>query len=191
MKSSQRLFFFGALSIALFACVFFLAILPATRRRDALLADSEQKRAALARLNEVAAGSARAQAKIAEVRRRIARFESTLPAARHMNDVGEDIWRVAQANALQAHTLKTSAGKRIGTYWEQGMDLSLAGRLASLYPFMVQLERMPWPVRVDRINLSRIGAGEDMQVDISFDVFLQPDPIVPANSVANVSIEPR
>jgi len=55
VKSSRRFIFVGVFAIALLAGIFFLAIVPANRHRDAMQADSERKLVALARLNDEAA----------------------------------------------------------------------------------------------------------------------------------------
>jgi Tfp pilus assembly protein PilO len=192
MKSSHRLFLVGGLVIALFAATYFLGIVPANRRRDAVLADTDEKLTAMARLSETAAGAPDINAKIAGARLAIASFESNLPPARQMNNVVEAIWHLAQANSLQTRILKTSIGKRVGSYWAQEMDLSVSGLPAVLQPFLRQFEKMPSAPSIERISLTRIGGRDgDMQMDMTFCVLLQPQPPVAPGATASVSIDQR
>jgi Tfp pilus assembly protein PilO len=192
MISSKRLIPFGVLAIALLAGTFVLVIAPANRRRDALQADCERKQAALARFNEDSAASTSVNLKIADVRHRIARLESKLPPARKMNDVVEDVWQLAEANSLQARTLKTTAGKRIGSYWAQEMDFSLVGPYAAFYQFVLQLEQSPAAVRIEKMTFNRIGGRDgDLQVEMTLGVLFQAEAAVAPASLANVLIDQR
>ena len=166
-------------------CVVMLAISAAgvwylflgkTLKRDAdLIAETEKRQRALADLERSTAGIDDISRKIKDLQDAIAFFESKLPQEKEVETVLEQVWKMAEANSLQAKTIRSGKTERTANYSVQSIEMNLAGDFNGFYLFMQQLEKMPRLTRVSDMSLSKMSEREgDMQAKLTLSIFFEP-----------------
>lgn len=147
-----------------------------TLTRDAeLMAETEKRQRALADLERSTAGIEDINHKIKDLQDAIAFFESKLPQEKEVETVLEQVWKMAEANSLQAKTIKSGKTERTANYSLQSIEMNLSGDFNGFYLFMQQLEKMPRLTRVSDMSLSKISEREgDMQAKLTLAIFFEP-----------------
>src|SRR5579864_9172388 len=129
-----------------------------TIRHDAELAhEIEDRQRALADLERSTAGIDDINRKIKELQDAVQFFESKLPQEKEVETILAQVWKMAEANSLQARTIKSGKTERTANYSEQTIEMSLAGDFTGFYLFIQQLERLPRLTRISDMTLSKIS----------------------------------
>ena len=174
----QMLFRVGACVVALAgaAAAFHYLYLAPTLRHDAELTNQIQNHEReLADLERSTAGIDDINRKIRDLQEAIKFFESKLPQEKEVETVLEQVWKMAEANSLQAKTIKSGKTERTANYSEQQIEMNLAGDFNGFYLFMQQLERRPRLTRVLDMNLTKIsGHDGEMQAKLTLSIFFEP-----------------
>lgn len=165
-----------------------LLITPANRQRDALDSDTRQKQLAAEALNRSAIDPVQFARRSGALQTAIASFEARLEPEGQIQAFIEEVWRLAEANSLETHTMRAPAEGAASAQ----LNISLTGNFAGFYQFLVQIEQMPRLIRVDRMNLARLGAANgQVQADVILQVFLRRPASGPAASKAVVLNDSR
>ena len=135
----------------------------------------EDRRRALADLDRSTAGIDDINRKIKDLQDAVHFFESKLPKEKEVETVLEQVWKMAEANRLQAKTIRNGKTERTANYSLQQIDIDLAGDFNGFYLFMQQLERLPRLTRVEMMELSKISEHDgEMQAKITLSIFFEP-----------------
>ena len=161
------------------AAFYFLYVEP-TRKHDAeLTQEIEDRQRALADLQKSTEGIDDINRKIKELQDAVAFFESKLPQEKEVETVLAQVWKMAEANSLQAKTIKSGKTERNNNYSEQSIDLSLAGDFTGFYLFVQQLEKLPRLTRITDMSLTKISDHDgQMQATLTLSVFFEPSDVM-------------
>jgi len=164
------------LAIAGAAAAFYLLYVQPTTRHDTDLSrEIEERQRALADLERSTAGIDDINRKIKELQEAVQFFESKLPQEKEVETILAQVWKMAEANALQARTIKSGKTQRTANYSEQTIEMNLAGDFTGFYLFMQQLEKLPRLTRVTDMTLSKISDHDgQMQATLSLNIFFEP-----------------
>lgn len=145
-------------------------------KHDAELArEIEDRQRALADLERSTAGIDDINRKIKELQDAVQFFESKLPQEKEVETILAQVWKMAEANSLQAKTIKSGKTERTANYSEQTIEMSLAGDFTGFYLFMQQLEKLPRLMRVTDMTLTKISEHDgQMQATLSLNIFFEP-----------------
>src|ERR1051325_1103262 len=124
MKLGIRELIFVLLMIGLGACSYLFVFKPAAEKRMAQEADMAAKRKALTDLRQSTADISNLEKKITELQQAIRFFESKLPQEREIDKILQEVWQMADANALQTRTIKTLKSERSAGDSEQPIQIS-------------------------------------------------------------------
>lgn len=157
------------------AAFYFLFAEP-TRRHDAeLTQEIADRQNALADLDRSTAGIDDMNRKIKELQDAVQFFESKLPQEKDVETVLAQVWKMAEANSLQARTIKSGKTERTANYSEQSIQMDLSGDFTGFYLFMQQLERLPRLTRVTDMTLTKISEHDgQMQATLTLSIFFEP-----------------
>jgi Tfp pilus assembly protein PilO len=157
------------------AAFYFLYVQPTVKHDAELTQEIEDRQRALADLERSTAGIDDINRKIKELQDAVQFFESKLPQEKEVETVLAQVWKMAEANSLQAKTIKSGKTERNNNYSEQSIDLSLAGDFTGFYLFIQQLEKLPRLTRVTDMSLTKISEHDgQMQATLTLSVFFEP-----------------
>jgi type IV pilus assembly protein PilO len=157
------------------AAFFFLYLQPTTRHEAELKQEIEDRQRALADLEKSTAGIDDIDRKIKELQEAVQFFESKLPQEKEVETVLAQVWKMAEANALQARTIKSGRTEHTANYSDQSIEMSLSGDFTGFYLFMQQLEKLPRLTRVTDMTLTKISDHDgQMQATLTLSVFFEP-----------------
>lgn len=157
------------------AAFYLLYVQPTTRHDNELNHEVEERQRALADLERSTAGIDDINRKIKELQDAVQFFESKLPQEREVETILAQVWKMAEANALQARTIKSGKTQRTANYSEQMIEMNLAGDFTGFYLFMQQLEKLPRLTRVTDMTLSKISDHDgQMQASLNLNIFFEP-----------------
>ena len=147
-----------------------------TLKHDAeLQVETEKRQRALADLERSTAGIDDITHKIKDLQDAIAFFESKLPQEKEVETVLEQVWKMAEANSLQARTIKSGKTERTANYSLQSIDMNLSGDFNGFYLFLQQLEKMPRLTRVSDMSLNKVNEREgEMQAKVTLNIYFEP-----------------
>lgn len=175
MKIGARELVFFAMMLGLVACTVLL-FQRWNRQEQERLASIEQKEAALENLRQATAGIEDLDAKIAELQKAIAFFESKLPQEKEVASVLKEVSNIAEANSLQTRTFRTMKTERTANYSEQPITMSLSGDFNGFYSFLLQLEKLPRITRLMKMRLEKINDRDgEMQAQLTLSIFFEPE----------------
>jgi len=176
MKLGIRELVFVLLMIGLGACSYLFVFKPAAEKRVAHEADIASKRKALNDLRQSTADISNLEKKISDLGEAIRFFESKLPQEKEIDKILQEVWKMADANALQTRTIKTLKSERAAGYSEQPIQISLAGDFKGFYSFLLQLEKLSRITRLTNMKLDKI-TNEDgkMQAQMTLSIFFESD----------------
>ena len=175
MRFGLRELVFMALIFGLAGTSFFV-LKKSVDKRDRLLAEVTSKKKELNDLRQATAGIEDVGRKTAELKQAIMFFESKLPQEKEIDKILKEVWQLAEANALQAKTIKTLKTERSANYSEQPIDMTLAGDFNGFYSFLLQLEKLPRITRITSMNLSKITDKDGtMTAKLTLSIFFEPD----------------
>src|SRR5438105_14769677 len=106
MKTGARELIFLSVMIALLASSYFLVFSKANGKRVALQKEILAKQSALANLQQATVGIEDLDRRIDDVQKAIRFFESKLPQEKDIEAVMQEVWQMAEANALQQRMVK-------------------------------------------------------------------------------------
>jgi len=157
------------------AAFYFLKLQPTLKHDVELTREIEDRQRALADLERSTAGIDDINRKIKELQDAVQFFESKLPQEKEVETVLAQVWKMAEANSLQAKTIKSGKTERNNNYSEQYIEMNLAGDFTGFYLFMQQLEKMPRLTRVTDMTLTKISDHDgQMQATLTLSVFFEP-----------------
>jgi Tfp pilus assembly protein PilO len=154
---------------------YYMYIVPTARQDIEHSAVIEERRRALADLDKSTAGIDDINRKIKDLQEAVRFFESKLPKEKEVETVLEQVWKMAEANSLQAKTIRSGKTERTANYSLQQIDMDLSGDFNGFYLFMQQLERLPRLTRVEAMSLNKISDHEgEMQAKLTLSIFFEP-----------------
>lgn len=154
---------------------YYLYVVPTTREDVEHGKVIEDRRRALADLDRSTAGIDDINRKIKDLQDAVHFFESKLPKEKEVETVLEQVWKMAEANSLQAKTIRNGKTERNANYSVQQIDIDLAGDFNGFYLFMQQLERLPRLTRVEAMSLNKISDHDgEMQAKLTLSIFFEP-----------------
>ncbi|HEY2587380.1 MAG TPA: type 4a pilus biogenesis protein PilO [Tepidisphaeraceae bacterium] len=157
------------------AAFYYLYIIPTTREDTEHALIIEDRRRALSDLDKSTAGIDDVNRKIKDLQDAVRFFESKLPKEKEVETILEQVWKMAEANSLQAKTIRNGKTERNANYSVQQIDIDLAGDFNGFYLFMQQLERLPRLTRVEAMTLSKISDHDgEMQAKLTLSIFFEP-----------------
>jgi Tfp pilus assembly protein PilO len=178
MKFGVREIIFAAVMVGLLASSKFLVFDKSNAKRDGLKAEIDRKQKALADLDRATVGIEDVKVKIDELQKAITFFENKLPQKRQVETILQEVWQLAEANALKAkkiQTLKNQKGGGGGAS-EQLIELGLSGDFYGFYAFMQRLERLPRLTRVSKMSLTKINDRDgEMEATLTLSIFYEPE----------------
>ncbi|HSU66765.1 MAG TPA: type 4a pilus biogenesis protein PilO [Tepidisphaeraceae bacterium] len=135
----------------------------------------DQRKRALAELAQSTAGIDDFNRKFKELTEAVRFFESKLPKEKEVETVLDQVWKIAEANSLQAKSIRSGKTERTANYSQQQIDMELAGDFNGFYLFMQQLERLPRLTRIEGMTLSKISDHDGaMQARLILTIFFEP-----------------
>lgn len=157
------------------AAYYFLYDEPTNRRRQDLSSEIEQRQRALADLERSTAGIDDINHKIKELQDAVQFFESKLPQEKDVESILAQVWKLAEANSLQAKTIRSGKTERTANYSDQSIEMSLSGDFTGFYLFIQQLEKLPRLTRVVDMSLTKISERDgQMQATLTLNIFFEP-----------------
>jgi type IV pilus assembly protein PilO len=125
----------------------------------------EAKRAKLRQLNRATATLGDLKGEITDLEEAIGYFRSKLPHEKEIEKVLREIWTLAQANDMQATSIKPSPNEGNtfggeGKYSEQLIAVQLKGSFMGLYAFLQDLENQPRITRILDMTISRVRGND-------------------------------
>jgi type IV pilus assembly protein PilO len=163
------------------AAFYYLYVVPTTRQDAEQAAVIAERRRALADLDKSTAGINDINRKIKDLQEAVRFFESKLPKEKEVETVLEQVWKMAEANSLQARTIRSGKTERTANYSLQQIDMNLSGDFNGFYLFMQQLERLPRLTRVEGMSIEKISEREgEMQAKLTLSIFFEPAAIASA-----------
>ncbi len=156
-------------------------------RREAMaIAEREarvaQKEAAMENLRQATAGIENLDAKIVELQKAIAFFESKLPQNHEVGKVLDEVSNVATANSLDTRTFKPLPAEPNANYNEQRIEMTLVGDFNGFYSFLLQLEKLPRITRLMNMKLEKINDRDgEMIAKVTLSIFFERDPAAVAS----------
>jgi type IV pilus assembly protein PilO len=179
MRFGFRELIFVIAMFGLLGSSYLLVFQKSAAKRAQLQADYEAKQRALANLSHATAGVENLGAKIDELQKAIAFFESKLPKEKEVDIILREIWQMAEANSLQTRTVKTPRSERATGYSEQTIQMSLSGDFRGFYSFLLALEKLPRITRVTTMELKKIDQQDGaMTAEVTLSIFFEPDTAV-------------
>ena len=163
-------------ALAGIVAAFYMLYLSPTLKHDAeLTARIEDHERELTDLEKSTTGIDDVNRKIKELEDAIHFFESKLPQEKEVETVLAQVWKMAEANSLQAKTIKTGMTERTANYSQQPIEMNLAGDFNGFYLFLQQLERMPRLTRITDMQLTKVsGHDGEMQAKLNLSIFFEP-----------------
>jgi Tfp pilus assembly protein PilO len=175
MKTGARELIFLTVMLALLGSAYFLVFSKANQKRIALQKEILQKQAALANLQQATVGIEDLDHKITEVQQAIRFFESKLPQQKDIEAVLQEVWQMAEANALQQRMVKPLPIETFSSYSEQPIQMTFSGDFNGFYSFLLQLEKLPRITRITQMKLEKINDHDgQMQAQITLSIFFDP-----------------
>lgn len=157
------------------AAFYYVYVVPTTRQDTEQSSVIEERRRALADLDKSTAGINDINHKIKDLQEAVRFFESKLPKEKEVETVLEQVWKMAEANSLQAKTIRTGKTERTANYSLQQIDMDLSGDFNGFYLFMQQLERLPRLTRVEGMSLEKMSDHDgEMQAKLTLSIFFEP-----------------
>lgn len=141
-----------------------------------LRATMDAKRQDLENLRAATQGIDDLNRKIDEIQKAIEFFESKLPAEKEVDKILQEVWQMAEANALQTRTVKTLRSEAAANYSEQPIQMNLSGDFNGFYAFLLQLEKLPRITRINQMKLEKIDDQDgEMQAQVTLSIFFEPE----------------
>ena len=154
---------------------YFLYVVPTAQQDTEQAAQIDERKRALADLQRSTAGIDDINHKIKDLQDAVRFFESKLPKEKEVETVLEQVWKMAEANSLQAKTIRSGRTERTANYSQQQIDMDLAGDFNGFYLFMQQLEKLPRLTRVEAMSLSKVSDKDgEMQAKLTLSIFFEP-----------------
>ena len=186
MKTGARELIFLAVMIGLLASSYFFVFNKANQKRLALQREILTKQSALANLEQATIGIDDLNNKIDEVQKAIRVFEGKLPAEKDVEVILQEVWRMAEANALQQRMVKPLPIEKFASYCEQPIQMTFSGDFNGFYSFLLQLEKLPRITRVTQMKLEKINDHDgQMQAQMTLSIFFDPAASTPAVASTN------
>jgi type IV pilus assembly protein PilO len=176
MRFGLKELIFVQLMAGLVASSYIFVFKPAAEKRYSRETDIATRQKALQDLKTATTGVADLEKKITDLQSAISFFESKLPQEKEIDKILQELWQMAEANALQTKTIKTLKSERFGGYSEQPIQMSLSGDFHGFYSFLLQLEKLSRITRVTQLKLDKITTKEgEMQAQMTLSIFFESD----------------
>ena len=177
MKFGVREIIFGVVMLGLLGSSKFLVFDKSSAKAAALRAEIARKEKALTDLERATLGIDDVKVKIDELQQAVGFFEKKLPAKREVETILQEVWRLAEANALKAKKIQTLKGQKAAGASEQQIEMGLTGDFKGFYVFLQQLEQLPRLTRVSKMDLDKINDRDgEMEATLTLSIFYEPEP---------------
>jgi Tfp pilus assembly protein PilO len=148
-----------AIPVAAWAFVF----RPNNARKADMAAQIKSRQTKLQALNKATATIGDLKTEIASLEKAISFFRSKLPNENKMDQVLQEVYRLAKANQLNTKSIRTLKPKKeimvtdpSGPYGEQPISLELEGSFTGFYRFLLALERQPRIMRIQQMAMKKL-----------------------------------
>jgi type IV pilus assembly protein PilO len=176
MKLGFRELLFVCVIVGLLACTYLFVFKKSAARRAELAQEIDRKETALTNLKQATAGVEDLNKMVSDLEQAIKFFDSKLPQEREVDQILEEVWKLAKANSLETKTVKQMKVESNANYNELPIQLGLSGNFYGYYAFLQQLEKMPRITRVTHMYLSKINDRDgDMQAQMTLCIFFEPE----------------
>jgi Tfp pilus assembly protein PilO len=156
------------------AALVLLVVLPLRQRAQEDRAIVLERQGQLVRLERVAQRIVHLQTEIKRLEEALAFFDGRLPQLREIDVILREVWKIAESKSLTPRAIRTAPLVVSARYNSQPITMNLEGRFASLYEFLLGLERMPRITKVRQMQITKIPKTEGMvQVDLLVDIFFE------------------
>ena len=121
-------------------------------KNEEISAAREEMRIKMARLDQLADVVSKIDdigAAIEVGRESIAMIEAKLPSARDVEGILQQVWQIADRNALTVRSVKSEAPVPAALYMELPLRVVMEGQFDGFYEFLLELEKLP---RITRIH---------------------------------------
>jgi Tfp pilus assembly protein PilO len=163
-----------AAAVVLAGAVGFFAIYPMTRSMRNDLAVVAERRASLAKLQEVTQRITNLQQEVQRLEGALRFFDSRLPAQTEIDVILREVWLIAESKALTPRSVRTKkpeSGPRCNT---QPITMAFEGPFDSFYQFLLGLEQLPRITKVREISIQKSPTQEgNILVDMTMDIFFE------------------
>lgn len=147
---------------------------PRSAQIDQARREIDQKRSRLLEMSRADDAIDTLNGDIAQYNEAIEFFRSKLPQEKDIDEILREVWRLAQTHQLSTKSIRTlrqsgavSTVDPTGPYAEQPIALELEGRFTEgLYPFLLDLEKMPRIARIHKMKVSQLSNADDGQVGV-------------------------
>jgi Tfp pilus assembly protein PilO len=175
MKFSSREIVFFCLMVAMLAGSYLLVFSKTNAKRQAYLADTEQKQKMLNDLHVATTGVDDISAKTEQLSKAIAFFQQKLPAEKDIDDILQEVWELAKTNDLQSHVVKPDKSEHGPNYSEQSIQMTLSGNFNGFYSFLLELEKLPRITRITQMKLTKLNEHDgEATAQIQLSIFFEP-----------------
>jgi Tfp pilus assembly protein PilO len=152
---------------------------PQNARNAEMLSQIEARQTKLRALSQTTAMIGDLQTEIASLEKGINFFQSKLPNEKEMDQVLQEVWRLAEANRLVTKSIRTlqkkdEPGAAPGPN-EQPISVQFEGDFTGFYSFLLALETQPRIMRISQMTLKKLDkAGEGMmQASFVMSIFFE------------------
>ncbi len=161
MKIGTREILFLLLLLAIPVGSWWLVFHPRSQKIAQAYDEIRTKREKLTALSKAATSISDLKSEIDRCNQDIAFFQSKLPQQKEMDQVLNDVWKLAQSSNLNVTGVRTinrtgnqSLTDPSGPYAEQPVRLQLEGDFNNgLYSFLLELEKLPRITRIEKMDI--------------------------------------
>jgi type IV pilus assembly protein PilO len=166
MKPGPREIAFALLLTAIPLGAWHFLFRPQNRQDAELRAQIEQKQERLRAVNQATAVIGDLQKEIASLSGAIEFFQSKLPSDMEIDQVLQELWKIAETNQLTTKSVRTlprtpenllTGGTQ---HAEQPISMQLEGDFNGFYGFLQALENQPRIMRIRNLTLGKSAKGE-------------------------------
>ncbi|MEM1209987.1 MAG: type 4a pilus biogenesis protein PilO [Planctomycetota bacterium] len=180
MKFGFRELLFVALLVAMPVSAYFYVFKPRAETIQKVNADTQHKRAKLAKLDEVMASHKihGLGVEIEKLAQAIELYEQRLPQREEVDGILEDVWRVAVANKLEPLSVRTQQVIGTATYSELPIRMKIKGDFDGFYQFLLDVEKLPRITRLPDLKLTKSKDKDtegQMVAELTLSIFFEGD----------------
>jgi type IV pilus assembly protein PilO len=141
----------------------------------------EEKRAKLAKLNEVAQTIDDLNAEIRKGREAVQLVEAKLPSERDVQTILDNVTKLAQKSHLEVKSFKSEKQVPAASYMEQPLSIIIEGQFDGFYHFLQDLEALPRITRIQDLKLKKAAGQKDreevtaqIRAEFTLSIYFQP-----------------
>jgi len=176
MKLGIREFAVFVLLLGVLAGAYVLGFSRLQQQQVALRADIQTKRATLEDLRTTAAAAKEIGQQLDRLSTSLDYFEQRLPRQKEVDQILQEIWKLAEANSLSTKSVRPMKIERGPRCSEQPIELMFEGYYPGFNKFMKNLEALNRITRVTQMSLIRVDRSDaPMKIKMTLIIFYEPD----------------